>query len=92
MVTTDPDSFGKFKVDSGNSVFAGNILFFFNCLGTSLYVICAKKLLEKGYPSTTVTGYSYILASVQMAIVALCVNTQSDAVHFVCPLKVTRST
>eukprot|EP00656_Telonema_subtile_P055800 TRINITY_DN8751_c0_g1_i1.p1 TRINITY_DN8751_c0_g1~~TRINITY_DN8751_c0_g1_i1.p1 ORF type:complete len:400 (+),score=81.56 TRINITY_DN8751_c0_g1_i1:41-1240(+) len=87
MVTTSPDSFAKFEVDSGNSAFAGNVLFFFNCLGTALYVICAKKLLAKGYPSTTVTGYSYILASVQMTVVALCINTQSSAVHFVCPLK-----
>jgi len=86
MVTTDAHHFGKITISSGSSDFAGNILFFFNCLGTALYVICAKKLLEK-YPSTTVTGYSYMLASIQMAITALCINTQADAVKFVCPLK-----
>jgi len=87
MVTADPSSFGSFSLDAGDSAFAGNVLFFFNCLGTALYVICARALLAKGYPATTVTGYSYMMASIQMLIVAMCINTQSSAVHFVCPLK-----
>ena len=39
-------------------VVAGNVLFFFNCLGTSLYVITCKLVLARGYPPSTITAWS----------------------------------
>jgi drug/metabolite transporter (DMT)-like permease len=68
----------------GSSVFAGNILFFINCLGTALYIISTKPLLKK-YPPMTVTGYSYIFASIFMFITAMGITTNDAGVNFVCP-------
>lgn len=62
----------------------GNVLFFFNCLGTSMYVIVSRRLL-KTYRPMTVTGWSYITASVQMCVVGLLINTSPGGVEFVCP-------
>jgi len=41
----------------------GNILLFLNCLATSLYVICAKIALKRGYPASTVTAWSYMVGA-----------------------------
>ena len=68
----------------GGGALTGNCLFFFNCLGTALYVIFAKKLLVT-YPSVVVTGWSYIFASIQMCISATIINTVPGGVEFVCP-------
>ena len=44
MVTYGEDFGGA----GAGSLIAGNALFFLNCLGTSLYVICAKVALGRG--------------------------------------------
>jgi hypothetical protein len=72
------------EITVGSSVFAGNILFFINCLGTALYIISTKPLLKK-YPPLTVTGYSYIFASIFMFVTAMGITSSDAGVHFVCP-------
>lgn len=67
---------------SSNAV--GNCMFLLNCLGTSLYVIFAKILLQK-YTSLTTVAWSYMLASVMTGVVAGSLNTQCWFIHFVCP-------
>lgn len=64
--------------------FAGNILLLLNCLGTSLYVILGKFAMDR-YPSLSITAWSYINASVMMAIAAGSLNTQCWFIEFVCP-------
>jgi len=68
---------------AGSAELAGNILYFFNCLGTALYVICAKPIM-KHYPSMSVTGWSYIMASVMMAVACLAANNISPVYNFIC--------
>jgi len=84
MVLTSEKSFGKFAVSKGDHEFAGNVLFFINCLGTALYVIFSRGLLVK-YPSITVTAWSYIFASVFMCIAASVINVVPGGLSFVCP-------
>lgn len=62
----------------------GHVLFFFNCLCTSLYVLLSKKVL-KIYPPIQVTAWSYNIAAVFMVILAY-LSSLSDAVMtFLCP-------
>lgn len=63
---------------------AGNIFFFCNCLGTSLYVIRSKPLVRR-YPSLCVTAWSYLAASVYMLLTAVCFNNWPAALDFLCP-------
>lgn len=52
-------------------------MIFFVC---DFYVIYAKDAIKAGYPSTKVTGYSYLTASFMMLITALCVNNSEYVV------------
>merc|ERR1712062_844756 len=62
--------------DSGNhdvwSQFGGSIMFFLNCSATVLYLILGFPAQRK-YPSSTISGYSYIIASFLMVITAIVV-------------------
>mmetsp|Transcript_41490 Transcript_41490/g.66710 ORF Transcript_41490/g.66710 Transcript_41490/m.66710 type:complete len:330 (-) Transcript_41490:621-1610(-) len=69
--------------DSGKSEIAGNILFFFNCMSTALYVIYAKPLY-KHYSPISVTAYSYLSASVLMGIATVSMNHIDGVYDFVC--------
>ncbi|GAB5368154.1 hypothetical protein AAMO2058_001294100 [Amorphochlora amoebiformis] len=71
------------RMQSGSAELAGNILYFFNCLGTALYVICAKPMY-KYYPPMSITAWSYITASVMMAIACLIANNVDPLYHFIC--------
>jgi len=62
----------------------GNFLFFINCSGTSLYVILSKKVLAV-YTSLSVTAWSYIIASIFMALTALLVSSSDLMMSFLCP-------
>ncbi|KAJ9465903.1 WAT1-related protein [Diplonema papillatum] len=65
---------------------AGNILFFFNCLGTSAFIIVTKPLLAtRTYSSIAITGWSYLVGSVLMGITALIINFTDPLLDFVCP-------
>ena len=71
---------------ASHNVMVGNLLFFLNCFGTALYVILTKPLLaRKEYMSISITGWSYITASVLMMISALVINTNDSMLNFVCP-------
>lgn len=64
-------------------IIGGNICFFINCSTTALYLIFGKRLLEI-YPSATVTGYSYICATILMTITAFTVASSEKILHFLC--------
>jgi len=84
MVLTSGSTFGKINLETGEQEFAGNVLFFMNCLGTALYVIFSRRLL-KSYPSITVIGWSYIFGSIQMSIATVVINNVHGGLAFVCP-------
>lgn len=72
-------SYGSTAADIWASASA-SICFFFNCLGTSLYVIFSKPLLKR-YPALSVTGWSYIVASVGMGLTSLQYVHEAGAWH-----------
>ncbi|KAK3288282.1 hypothetical protein CYMTET_4237 [Cymbomonas tetramitiformis] len=79
--------YGQHFSSSSTGLLAGNILFFLNCLGTALYVITTKPLINTyKYPPITVTGFSYIFGSLFMAVTAVTINTVPGGVKFVCPV------
>ena len=64
----------------------GNVFFFLNCLGTSLYVIMAKVMLRRGYPPSTVTAWSYLNGACLMACTATALNSSCPVVSvLLCP-------
>eukprot|EP01084_Bolivina_argentea_P138326 243554_1 len=66
-------------------VFGGSIMFFLNCSATVMYLILGKKALKK-YPSSTITGYSYIIASFLMIFTQLIVGYgPSGLLNGICP-------
>lgn len=81
MVTFGQDLSGA----PATQALVGNLLLFLNCLGTCLYVICAKLALARGYPPSTVTAWSYVCGASCMAIVASGFSSDCALVHFVCP-------
>lgn len=72
---------------SGNKdiwhTFGGSIMFFLNCSATVLYLILGRPAFKK-YPSSTITGYSYIIATCLMIITALTVASSDTILHFLC--------
>ena len=74
-----------------HSALLGSVFFFFNCLGTSLYVISSKPLLQPGaekepIPSLVVTALSYLIASLLMAVTAIVVNSNAGMLEVICGL------
>jgi hypothetical protein len=80
---------------SGGSggILAGNIMFFMNCAGTAGYVITSRKLMRddkkkerKGMPSLVVVAYSYMAASIMMAITGITSNLigKDEFLKFIC--------
>eukprot|EP00301_Raphidiophrys_heterophryoidea_P011364 c1738_g1_i1.p1 GENE.c1738_g1_i1~~c1738_g1_i1.p1 ORF type:complete len:419 (+),score=98.14 c1738_g1_i1:44-1258(+) len=72
------------KAHSTGAAVSGNILFFTNCMGAATYVVASKPLL-RNYTSLTVTGFSYMFASVMMGIACVIVNSSDVLLRFVCP-------
>ena len=72
------------QVTSSLSYVVGNMLFFVNCLCTSLYVILSKKVLKLYHP-LVVTAWSYNLAAVFMAVTASMTSISPTALNFLCP-------
>jgi drug/metabolite transporter (DMT)-like permease len=66
------------------SFLVGNVLFFINCLGTSLYVILSKKVLRL-YPPLLVTAWSYNIAALFMALTAVVASASPSFMTFLCP-------
>ena len=62
----------------------GHVLFFFNCLCTSLYVLLSKKVL-KVYRPIQVTAWSYNIAAIFMVILAYLSSLSDAAMEFLCP-------
>lgn len=62
----------------------GNFLFFINCLGTSLYVILSKNVLQI-YAPLVVTAWSYSIAAIFMALTTLLASTSTSFMAFLCP-------
>jgi drug/metabolite transporter (DMT)-like permease len=72
--------------EDGNPVMflVGNFLFFINCLGTSLYVILSKNVLNI-YAPLIVTAWSYSIAALLMALTTLVASTSTSFMAFLCP-------
>jgi len=69
----------------GNSGWEGHIFFFFNCMGTSLYVILSKPLCRSGtYKAVSITAWSYIVASLTMLPTVLIFNAIPTLTNFIC--------
>eukprot|EP00298_Acanthocystis_sp_HF-20_P026479 c4203_g1_i1.p1 GENE.c4203_g1_i1~~c4203_g1_i1.p1 ORF type:complete len:359 (+),score=107.34 c4203_g1_i1:40-1116(+) len=66
------------------SQIGGNIMFFFNCFGTSVYIVVSKPLLSQIH-SVAVTGIAYLIASILMLIACVVVTTTPTLLRFVCP-------
>lgn len=66
------------------SQFGGSIMFFLNCSATVMYLILSKPVFKK-YPTSTITGYSYIIASILMVFAALIVANVPSFLNGVCP-------
>lgn len=72
---------------SGGSLTAfwiGNVCFFSNCLAMSFYVLQSKQLLSI-YPSLTVIGWSYMIASLCMFLAAFLSSVWGSMEHLICP-------
>eukprot|EP00483_Globobulimina_turgida_P001860 UN01862 len=54
------------------STFGGSIMFFLNCSATVMYLILGKPVFKK-YGSSTITGYSYLVATLTMIVAAIVV-------------------
>ena len=78
-------TYGNNSDDSSDvwSAFGGSIMFFLNCSATVLYLILGMPAQRK-YPSSTITGYSYIIASFLMVITALIVASSNKILSFLC--------
>ena len=76
---------GSDLTGSGVELLVGNVLFFFNCLGTSLYVITSKVAFSRGYPPTTVTAYSYLCGALLMSVTAVAFSSSCQLVQLLCP-------
>ena len=64
-------------------VLVGNLLFFVNCLCTSLYVILSKPILQR-YPPLFVTAWTYIIASILMLFTAVITGSIQELSSFFC--------
>jgi len=82
MATWGSTSHGRSSSSVG-IILLGHVLFAFNCLGTSIYVIVTKDLLRK-YPSLSVTGWCYLPASLMMFLTVCIVNSVPELLSFVC--------
>lgn len=54
----------------GTDMWISSACFFVNCLCTSLFIITTKPLLRR-YPPVSVTGWTYIVASLEMAAASM---------------------
>lgn len=70
--------------NDGSNFLIGNLLFFLNCLSTSLFVILSKEAL-KVYPPLLVTAWSYSLAAAYMAPTALLTSLSPRIMNTICP-------
>jgi len=80
MVALDKSASGK----TGSYVLAGNLMFFGNCVGTALYVIFCRVLLQYLPPFTVVAG-AYLVATLGIALSLFGVNHSDASLKFVCP-------
>ncbi|CAB9501651.1 EamA-like transporter family [Seminavis robusta] len=70
--------------NSMTSILTGHALFFMNCLSTSIYVLLSKAPLRI-YSPLLVTAWSYVIASMFMAITTYILTWSSDIMFFLCP-------
>ena len=74
------------SVGAQPSALAGNVLFFFNCLGSSVYVMLSKPLVQCGrYSYLSVTAWAYLFGACFSVATACAVASNPAALHFVAP-------
>eukprot|EP00300_Choanocystis_sp_HF-7_P032468 c43048_g1_i1.p1 GENE.c43048_g1_i1~~c43048_g1_i1.p1 ORF type:complete len:243 (-),score=58.33 c43048_g1_i1:153-881(-) len=84
MLLFDNSSKSSTDHKSGAAQFAGNAMFFLNCLGTAIYIVASKPLLRR-YHAVMVTGYSYFVACVGMFVACIVVTQVPKLLDLVCP-------
>lgn len=62
----------------------GNVMFFFNCLGTVVYLLISKPLLQL-YPPTVITSGAYTFAAACMLLLNVGVNSDPAIWEAFCP-------
>lgn len=78
--------YGNHSSDGSTDIwhtFGGSIMFFFNCSATVLYLILGRPAFQK-YPSSTITGYSYMVATILMIVTSLIVASSDTILNFLC--------
>eukprot|EP00659_Diplonema_papillatum_P017633 gene17633-27137_t len=86
IITNPAQNGGQSAPGESKNYTVGNVLFFLNCLGTSLYVILSKPMLVSGvYRPLSVTAWSYLVAAAMMGLTTWVFNTNGDLLDFVCP-------
>mmetsp|Transcript_17313 Transcript_17313/g.46968 ORF Transcript_17313/g.46968 Transcript_17313/m.46968 type:complete len:380 (-) Transcript_17313:48-1187(-) len=77
-------TFGGDSALSGGTHVLGNALFFYNCLGSALFII-SMRVITRTMPAMTAVAYVYSMTTVGILVTALVVSTSHDMQHFVCP-------
>lgn len=76
---------GGEEYDSAFANFMGQVSFFINCCGSSLYVLASKRVIATGrYESVSVTAWSYLCATLMMTAFALIMSTSESLSMFLC--------
>lgn len=72
--------------DNGSfSQTCGQFSFLLNCIGISLYVLASKRVIQTGrYECLAVTAWSYVIASIMMAMFAVVMSWSRNLSVFLC--------
>jgi len=77
--------YGPSNESSGFPYLIGQVSFFINCLGSSVYVLASKLVLNTGrYESLAITAWGYIIAASLMAISSSSLSLSSGVTNFLC--------
>lgn len=77
--------YGPSNETGGFSYVIGQVSFFINCLGSSVYVLSSKLVLNTGrYESLAVTAWGYLIAASLMTISSGSLGLSSGITNFLC--------
>jgi len=74
------------KLDASSAPLIGNLLFFCNCMGTVIYVMLTKPLLNsKRYSYITVSAWAYLIGACFSVATVFIVNSKAAWLRFFAP-------
>jgi len=77
--------YGPSNETSGFPYLIGQVSFFINCLGASVYVLASKLVLNTGrYEPLAITAWVYIIAASLMALSSSSLSLSSGVTNFLC--------